>query len=472
MNRNASVPRLLGVACLLALAGCGIPPVRDLQEVRRRVVADVVRIPAEEAHAPVLPADEETPAPEDPFGPEVKNLDLHAVLLYALDHSPRIQAARYRFHAAEARERAAGWLPDPHLTWSHGFEEIQTRNGPIRNIFSLTQTFPYYGKLSAERDAAGAQAAEQREDVLATELEVLRDVQQAYFDLFLTAREIEINDRTRGILERFVRVAQSRVASGKGGQLDILLAETELLRLENERIDLDQREQTQKALLNTLLARKPSAHLPPASPPQPDYRADVDALIAWSLENLPDLRRHRRLIEENEARLRMARLRYVPDVTVGVTYTDVGQSPIAAGAVHSGRDAIGGMVGISVPLWLPKYSAEAKAARQALEASRSSLADVGLLSVYRILEMHVRVETALRRVELLRDQIIPKAYQTIGVLQSAYETGAADFLKLLDAERTAERFELEHERARAEFEKRLADLERAVGKVLRRENRP
>ena len=132
---------------------------------------------------------------------------------------------------------------------------------------------------------------------------------------------------------------------------------------------------------------------------------------------------------------------------------------------------MGLILGFNVPLWFPKYGAEVEAARRSLEAARAALADEELLSVYRVLELHVRVETALRRVRLLRDEILPKSRQSLKVLESGYEAGTVDFLKLLDAERAVEKFELEFERARTAFEKRLAELERAVGKPLRQETK-
>lgn len=463
-----------GMLLVLTGPGCLSIRERDTGEVRRRVVAEQMSLDEKGQDSAVAddgaPLDQAAPTTAI-FAEDAGELELHSVLLYALDHSPRIEAARYRLGAAEAREQASGWLPDPQFQWTHGFEETETRNGPIDDVFSLTQTFPYWGKLAGEHDMATERASAGREELLAVELEVLRDVQRSYFGIYRTEREILINEETTEIFERFVRVAQQKVAAGRGGQPDILLAEIELFRLENEKIDLDQRLMTEKALLNTLLDRKPGAHLPSPSLSDAEYQTEVDGLISWMLENLPDLRRHRHVVEENRARLRVARLRYVPDVTVGVSYGDVGRSSAPAGAIDSGSDVITGMVGINLPLWIPKYSAEARAASRALHAARSELRDAELLAVYRVMEMHVRVETALRQVNLLEDVIVPKAEQTVTVLETAYEGGTLDFLKLLDAERALERFELELEQARVEFEQRLADLERAVGKPLRQETR-
>jgi len=459
------VRRWIPVSALLALsAGCLSLPPLDLDEVRRAYDA----VPVEMGREAGLIEPEESAEP-DPFARTVKEIDLDTVVRYALDHNPRIRAARLRALASEARARAAGYLPDPRLTWNFALEEIQTRNGPVEHVLSLTQQFPYWEKLSAERNAARWLSEAEREALLSVELSVVRDVQKVYFAIFLTEREIEINERTQGILRRFVRVAQRKVAAGKGGQPDILLAETELLRLENERVDLDQRLQTQKAYLNTLLDRKPGAYLPRVGGPRPVFEAEVDELIEWALEKLPDIRRVKHLVERNREVLRGARLRYIPDITLGLSYSVVGRSPIEAGAVKSGRDAITGILGLNLPLWFTKYRAEIEAARNELISTQAALRDVETFAVYRIVELHVRVETALRHIELFRDAILPKARQVLEVLERAYAAGRTDFLKLLDAERALERFELEYQRALADFEMRLAELTRAVGKPLREE---
>ena len=170
--------RGIAVAWLLAAAGCTAHPRPDFGGLRPEVVEEARG--ADRGGPPSSPgASEGVPTTEDPFGPEATDLDLRAVLAYALEHNTRVRAARLRYQALHARADAAGWLPDPRLSWSHGFEEIQTRNGPIRDVFSITQAFPYFGRLRAEGAAAGALADEEREAFLATQLEVLRDVQQA-----------------------------------------------------------------------------------------------------------------------------------------------------------------------------------------------------------------------------------------------------------------------------------------------------
>jgi len=54
----------------------------------------------------------------------------------------------------------------------------------------------------------------------------------------------------------------------------------------------------------------------------------------------------------------------------------------------------------------------------------------------------------------------------VGASETAYSAGTVDFLSLIDAERTLLRFRLERERARANQQQRLAELEMLVGAEL------
>jgi cobalt-zinc-cadmium efflux system outer membrane protein len=69
-------------------------------------------------------------------------------------------------------------------------------------------------------------------------------------------------------------------------------------------------------------------------------------------------------------------------------------------------------------------------------------------------------------VTLYRDALIPKVRQTLEVTQRAFETGQADFLSLIDAQRTLLEFSLTYERAVADHAQRLAEMEMLAGKEL------
>ena len=64
---------------------------------------------------------------------------------------------------------------------------------------------------------------------------------------------------------------------------------------------------------------------------------------------------------------------------------------------------------------------------------------------------------------LLREDILPKARQTLEVSSRAYNTGEVDFLQLIDNWRQLLRYEISFRRLEASLRQTLAELERVVG---------
>jgi cobalt-zinc-cadmium efflux system outer membrane protein len=78
----------------------------------------------------------------------------------------------------------------------------------------------------------------------------------------------------------------------------------------------------------------------------------------------------------------------------------------------------------------------------------------------------VRARTALSQRDLYLTTHVPQAEQALAASQIAYQTGKIDFLSLVDSVRAIESVHLEHVEAEAEFQKAMADLERAVGEPI------
>ena len=66
-------------------------------------------------------------------------------------------------------------------------------------------------------------------------------------------------------------------------------------------------------------------------------------------------------------------------------------------------------------------------------------------------------------IRLFRDDIIPKADQTLRVSSSAYETGKTDFLQLIDNWRQLIRFQVACVRLESQLRQTLASLDRVMG---------
>jgi outer membrane protein, heavy metal efflux system len=64
---------------------------------------------------------------------------------------------------------------------------------------------------------------------------------------------------------------------------------------------------------------------------------------------------------------------------------------------------------------------------------------------------------------LFREDILPKARQTLEVSSQAYNVGEVDFLQLIDNWRQLLRYEVTYRRLEATLRQSLAELEQVVG---------
>ncbi len=142
------------------------------------------------------------------------------------------------------------------------------------------------------------------------------------------------------------------------------------------------------------------------------------------------------------------------------------------GVADSGRDALFASVGVSLPIWRSAYGAAEQAARSNYRAAEYEQTDLGNRLSAALDDALYRYDDARRKAALYEDALLPKARQSIAAVRSAYETGNADFLDVVDAERILLEFELTARRAAADRLIQLAEIDRlAGGGVFRADSR-
>jgi len=124
------------------------------------------------------------------------------------------------------------------------------------------------------------------------------------------------------------------------------------------------------------------------------------------------------------------------------------------------------MVSLNIPIWWEKYAAgvrEAKARYWAAQRDKTEKAN----SLGADLKMAAyNCRNAQRKIALYRDTLLPKARQSLKSIQVEYQTGKASFTDLIDAQRILLEFQLSHERALADRQQALAEMEMIVGRPL------
>lgn len=377
--------------------------------------------------------------------------------------NPDIQAAFQAWRAALEQVVVAGQLPDPRLSLTAYLQEVETRVGPMQARASLTQAFPWFGILRARSDAAFAAAEATRELLEQRRLEVRESILETWYEYTWLHEAILITEGHLELLRHLEEVARTLYETGRGPHSDLIRAQVELGRVADRLRTLEDLRQPLVARLNAALDRPPGAPIPWPGEPLPEPPPEVLQTPAAPLEeSSPELRALRHRIAAAEQGVLLAEKAFWPDFALGLDYTFVGPTT-SPGVSGSGDDALGLTLGLELPIYrgrlragLAGAEAAALSARAALAAARNRLAADLEMALY-------QARDGDRRVQLFRDNLVPKGNESFQSSLTAYQGDEVPFDTVVDAERVLLEFQLAAVRAAADRAQALALAERITG---------
>jgi cobalt-zinc-cadmium efflux system outer membrane protein len=382
-------------------------------------------------------------------------LRLADLLREARDKNPDLKAAQARIAAAVSSVNPAGALDDPMLMVQLWNAPLDFSNVPV--MVQVSQNLPLGGKRAARRDAAAADvdAAKANAAVQLHDLEV--QVAQVYFDLFLAERTQEVDDELERLLQALLQTSESRVATGKGEQVELLRAQAAIIQLRSDRETANDHWASSWARLTALLDRDSTAAAGPTT--RPGMLTDLPpeaALRERALRERPDLAAAQAAIKNAEAQVRLAQAAKVPDLAPFAafmhTFNGAGETNFLFAGVQGNLPLFGGSK--NEPR-IAGAGAQAGAAREVEHAVRNRV-------VSEVAESYAHVLAETHQIEL-HHQLIPLSRQTVESAEHSYAAGRTDFTMVLDSVRDFRMHELDLAQHLAMYEGRLAELQRAVG---------
>jgi len=383
----------------------------------------------------------------------------------ALSQNPQIRAARNEWQAALNVIPQVKSLPDPVLSYSYFGQSIETRLGPQRNKVSLSQKFPFFGKLSLKGEIAYRSASILEEQYNAVKADIVLNVKKAFFSLFWFDRAIKISQEEKEVLKRLAKIAEIKYVTGEANQQDVLKAQLEISKVLDKLLILKQGRIAIVAELSSLLNRPPDFSFGDVEEFEvPEFRVELDKLYQLAREMRPEMKKAQYLIEKSEEKLKLAKKNYLPDFKLMFDYIDIGGGTTSN--VKDGRNSWTASVGITIPVWRKKLHAAEEEAAMQFEASKDRFNDVKNNTFSRVNELFFEIKTAYEQVNLYKYSLLPQAEQSLKASEVGYLTGKVDFLNLLDAERMVLLIRIGYFKIIADLGKGLAQLERVVGKDL------
>jgi cobalt-zinc-cadmium efflux system outer membrane protein len=398
---------------------------------------------------------------------DVTPISLAEIEAAALANNPEIQVMKERAALAKAGIGPSTAVEDPSFMY-RGWGTPMFRPWDVhqaQHMFMFSQTFPASGKREL-RYLMANQAVELAEaEVESMKLEIAARVRGAFYELLRNDDELRLHDEQIALARQAVAAARIKYTVGRVPQQDVLKAQVALTKLAEHLVMFLQDGDLARARLNTLMGRDPASPLEVTGQyGTPGALPEIAGLKQIALENRPELKAIQTAILESETKVRLTEKNYKPDVTVGAGYMLMPPG-------SASRNAYMAELSLNLPrLNRSKHDAEINEAQTAVRVQRAELQKRKSLIFEEIQEALIRAESARRLVELYRDTLRPQAQATLRATSAAYQTDQTDFLNLIDSQNTMLDIEYSYFRAMAEFDSRIADLERAIGTAVVRDS--
>jgi cobalt-zinc-cadmium efflux system outer membrane protein len=385
----------------------------------------------------------------------------------ALENNPEIRVFRARVELAKSGVPLSTAVEDPSFMY-RGWGAPLLRPWDLnraQHMFMFSQTIPAAGKreLRYEMASQGVEAVEA--ELESKKLEIAVRVRTSFYELLRTYDELRLHHEQVALARQAASAARIKYTVGRVPQQDVLKAQIAITRLTDHLLMFEQEGDLVRSRLNTLMGRDPAAPLEITGRyAAPSALPSIALLQRMAIENRPELRAVRAAIRESETRTRLAEKNYKPDFTVGAGYM-----AMPSGSMN--RNGYMAELSINLP-WLnrSKRDAEIRETQAAVNLRKAELETQRSMIFQEIQEAVIRANAAERLVELYRDTLRPQAQATLRAASAAYQSDQTDFLSLIDSQNTMLDVEYSYFRAVAALEGRIAELERAIGAAIPREN--
>jgi cobalt-zinc-cadmium efflux system outer membrane protein len=407
------------IACAAGCAGGGdqARQQRILEELEREGVilfqADDSSGAGDAGTQPTLPAN----------GP----ITLADLLAVAEARNPSLAAARSEIGMSAGQVWQASLYPNPSVEISS--EEIPFRSGIDEGVMVLSATQPIVlgDRLDAAVAAAEADEAARRAEVEVRIREIFGEIAQLHARLLANRQARALYEQLAELGAQTLNMAQLRFEARAAPETDVIRPQIELHQIEVARARLAVEEAGALEQLSLLLGgfEVDVERLEGTIPENPDALA-LGELATIVRNGHPALVAADREIDAAEAQLERIRAERLPDLDVRVGAGYAGESDEAIFEVGAG---------MVLPIWDEREGDILSARFEIVRARQGRLAVENDL-LQQLAEAHADYEAARVQLATVRDQIVPAALRSFDLIMAAHRGGRADFLEVIDAQRT------------------------------------
>ncbi|HET9795870.1 MAG TPA: TolC family protein [Thermoanaerobaculia bacterium] len=347
----------------------------------------------------------------------------------ALHENPDARSAAAEADAARFRIAPAGTLPDPFLSLNYQNDGRQFSLGTKEMTFlgaTFSQPLPWPGKLRLAGEIAGGEAKQVESAVLGrSRRSVEARVRRAYAEWQLATALRNLAEERRSTWREIEGVVRARYSAGLAVQQDLLRAQAEILRLDEEAAVETANVAARLADLDRAVGRPQDMPVENARPLDLDPALpELSRLLESIRAGHPELAGAEAAIQTDKLRVDLTKKEFLPDFVA------------SAGPMYRGGLDPMWQVGLGISLPIYSGSRQRNRLREAeanLQSGEARLASARQELEFRTRERYETLKGVLRAAQIDRDGVIPIDQLSLESAIASYRTGRVPFVTVLDA---------------------------------------
>jgi outer membrane protein, multidrug efflux system len=408
---------------------------------------------------------------------EIGDTTLARLIKEAVGANLDVRAAEARVRGARSARTEAALDFAPTVTFAGGYTRqrlssaafpIGATTFPDQDIwdagFDASWELDLFGRVRRNVQAQNAFVAVNQEDLRNVRVSLSAEVARAYFELRGAQEQLSVATKNAANQQRTLDVTRQRLEAGRGTAFDTERAQAQLSFTRASIPTLEALVRQAQYQIGVLVGRPPAA-----------LAAELDAVAALPslpgaisvetpdsvIRRRPDVMAAERQLAVERALVGAAKADYLPRLNLGGTAGYTSTSFDALGDNGTFRYAVGPFISWpALNLGRVKARVDQNRAREA--EAQAQYSQTVLLALQEVENGLVRYRTANARVQRIQDAA-EASERAAELARLRFSSGVADFLQVLDAERTQLEAESQLAQSRTEAATAYAALYKALG---------
>ncbi len=363
---------------------------------------------------------------------------LEVYINLAQKNNPNIQAYDLKYNIAKEKVNEANTLPNTIVSAGYFVSEPETRTGPQRAKFSISQMLPWFGTISARENYASSMAESEFVEMIVAKRKLALSVSQSYYQLYAIKAKQQVLETNINLLQTYERLALTSLEVGKASAVDVLRLQIRQNELRQQKEVLKEDFIAEKAAFNNLLNQDESIEVEVIS----EITVPVEDIV-YGMEGLelnPELIKYDKLYESIEQSELLNQKESAPNIGFGLDYVPVSERTDMDFS-DNGKDVVMPMVSLSIPIFNKKYASTSK--QNELRQMEIESQKTERLNTLKTAFEKAKSQRNQARIQFSTQQKnLKQAEDAEEILIKNYETGTIDFNDVLDIQELKLKFQI------------------------------